>query len=60
MTKAEAARLTMILSFVAAALALAAALIEYTRRGEVNIGLVAAGIFLVAFGLGAKGRIARS
>jgi hypothetical protein len=59
MTKEGYAKLTMILAFVAAALALAAALIEYFRRGEVNVALVAAGLFLVAFGLGAKSRIPR-
>jgi hypothetical protein len=59
MTKEGYARLTLILSLVAAALALAAALIGYVRRGDVNVALVAAGIFLLAFGFGAKGRIAR-
>jgi hypothetical protein len=58
MTKEGYARLTMILSFVAAALALAAALVEYARHGEVKVSLIAAGIFLVAFGLGAKSRMA--
>lgn len=58
MTKEGYAKLTMILSFVAAALALAAALIEYARQGELNVGLIAAGVFLLAFGFGAKSRIA--
>ncbi|HVG09774.1 MAG TPA: hypothetical protein VNM67_18890 [Thermoanaerobaculia bacterium] len=59
MTKEGYARLTFILSIVAAALALAAALIEYARQGEVNIGLIAAGLFLLVFGFGAKSRITR-
>jgi hypothetical protein len=59
MTKEGYARLTFILSIVAAVLALTAALIEYVRQGEVNIGLIAAGLFLLAFGFGAKSRIAR-
>lgn len=59
MTKEGYAKLTWILSIVAAALALAAALIEYGRQGEVNIALIAAGLFLLAFGFGAKSRIGR-
>lgn len=59
MTKNGYAKLTLILSLVAAALALSAALIEYARQGEVKIGLIAAGLFLLAFGFGAKSRIAR-
>ena len=59
MTRQDSARLTFILSIVAAALALGAALIEYSRQGEVNIGLIAAGLFLLAFGFGAKSRIGR-
>ena len=57
MTKQGYAKLTLILSVVAAALALSAALIHYVRRGEVNIGLIAAGLFLLAFGFGARSRI---
>ncbi|MFL6199245.1 MAG: hypothetical protein ACJ76J_08725 [Thermoanaerobaculia bacterium] len=57
MTKEGYAKLTFILSIVAAALALVAALIEYFRQGEVNIALIAAGLFLLAFGFGAKSRI---
>lgn len=59
MTKEGYARLTLILSIVAAVLALSAALIEYIRQGEVNLALIAAGAFLLAFGFGAKNRIAR-
>ena len=59
MTKEGYARLTLILSVVAAALALAAALIEYVRQDEVNVALIAAGLFLLAFGFGAKSRIVR-
>ncbi len=59
MTKEGYANLTLILSIVAAGLALSAALIEYIRRGGVNISLIAAGLFLLALGFGAKSRIAR-
>ena len=59
MTKEGYAKLTLILSVVAAVLALAAALIEYVRQGELNAGVIAAGIFLLAFGFGARSRIAR-
>ncbi len=59
MTKEGYAKLTLILSLVAAALALSAALIKYVRRGEVDLALMAAGLFLLAFGFGAKSRIAR-
>ncbi len=57
MTKEGYAKLTWILSIVAAVLALSAALIEYARQGEVNVALIAAGLFLLAFGFGAKSRI---
>jgi hypothetical protein len=59
MTKEGYAQLTLILSIVAALLALSAALVEYLRRGQVNISLIGAGIFLLALGLGAKSRLAR-
>lgn len=57
MTKEGYAKLTLILSVIAAALAFTAALIEYVRQGEVNVALIAAGLFLLAFGFGAKSRI---
>lgn len=60
MQKESYAKLTLVLSLIAAALALSAALIEYVRQSKVNVGLIAAGIFLVAFGFGAKSRIAQS
>jgi hypothetical protein len=59
MTKNGYARLTLILSFVAAGLALSAALVEYARQGKVNIAMIAAALFLLALGFGAKSRIAR-
>ena len=59
MRKEGYAKLTWILSIVAAVLALSAALIEYVRQGEVNVALIAAGLFLLAFGFGARSRIAR-
>ncbi len=59
MTKEGYAKLTLVLFLVAAALALSAALVEYVGRGKVNVALVAAGLFLLAFGFGTKSRIAR-
>ena len=59
MAKEGYAKLTLILSLIAAALALSAALVEYARSGKVKIALIAAALFLVAFGFGAKSRIAR-
>ena len=57
MTKEGSAKLTLVLSIIAAALALSAALVEYLRKGEVKLSLIAAGIFLLAFGFGAKSLI---
>lgn len=59
MTKEGYAKLTLVLSILAAVLALSAALVQYVRRGEIYFALIAAGLFLLAFGFGAKGRIAR-
>jgi hypothetical protein len=56
MVSAAAARLTFILSLVAAALALTAAVIRYSKDGRVEWSLIAAAVFLVVFGLGARGR----
>jgi hypothetical protein len=55
--RADFAKLTLILSIVAATLALAAALVRYTVDGEVRWGLVAAAIFILAFGLSARNRL---
>ena len=60
MTKRGYANLTLTLSLVAAALALSAALVGYARSGEVKVSLIAAGIFLLAFGFGARGRMGAS
>jgi hypothetical protein len=57
MDQTRAARLTLILSIIAAALAFAAAVARYLKNGEVNISLIAASIFIFAFGLAARGRI---
>jgi hypothetical protein len=59
MTKDGYANLTLILSIVAAGLALAAALVEYIASRGVNISLIAAGLLLLALGFGAKSRIAK-
>jgi hypothetical protein len=56
MTTRGYANLTLILSLVAAALALSAAVIDYARRGEVKVSLIAAGIFILAIGFGAWSR----
>jgi hypothetical protein len=57
MTQANYVRLTLILAIVAAALAFGAAVVRYMSDGEIRWSLVAAGVFILAFGLGAKGRI---
>jgi hypothetical protein len=57
MTKANYARLTLILAIVAALLAFGAALIRYRADGEIRWSLIAAGVFILAFGAGAKARI---
>ncbi|MDX6696409.1 MAG: hypothetical protein QOF02_4012 [Blastocatellia bacterium] len=57
MTKEGSAKLTFVLSIIAAVLAFSAALIAYVRKGDVNISLVAAGVFLLAFGFGARSRM---
>lgn len=49
-------RLAVVLWFVAAALALAAAATRYLRSGEIEWGIVAAGLFLAAMGLSAWSR----
>ncbi|HEY0547300.1 MAG TPA: hypothetical protein VGC91_18115 [Pyrinomonadaceae bacterium] len=59
MTKEGYAKLTLILSIIAAALALSAALIMYLLRGEVNFALIGGGLFLLAFGFGAKSRLSQ-
>lgn len=59
MTKEGYARLTLILSIIAAVLALSAALIEYSLKGDINVALIAAGLFILAFGLGARKSIGR-
>jgi hypothetical protein len=57
MATTRAAKLTLVLSVVAAALALGAAVIRYQADGEIRWSLIAAAIFILAFGLGAKGRM---
>ena len=50
-------RLRLILSTVAAALALGAAVIVFVREGEIAWTLIAAGLFVLTFGISAKGRL---
>ena len=56
MEGARAFKPTFVLSVIAGALALAAALISYVSHGEISISLIAAAIFVLAFGLAARGR----
>jgi hypothetical protein len=57
MTKQGYASLTLILSIVAAILAFTAAAISYLRHGELKFSLIMAGLFLLAFGFGARNKI---
>ena len=54
--KQTSARLARTLSFVAAALAFAAATIQYVRDGQFRISYVAAALFFVVFGIAASRR----
>lgn len=56
MTKEGSANLMLVLSVIAAVLALSAALVGYLRRGDVNIALIVSGIFILAFGLTMRSR----
>jgi len=56
MTREKSARLTMILSIVAAVLAFAAAVITFVRSGEIKWTLIAAGLFVLTFAISTKGR----
>lgn len=53
----DSSRLTLILSIIAAALAIGAAVVRYTRDGEIRWSLIAAGVFILAFGIGARNRL---
>jgi hypothetical protein len=53
MTKSN---LTFVLALTAAGLAFAALLITYLRGGQMRFGLIAAGVFLIVFGIGARRR----
>ena len=52
----RAFKLTFVLSIVAATLALAAVLVRYINHGEIKISLIAAAMFVLAFGLTARSR----
>jgi hypothetical protein len=58
MTKEGYAKLTLILSIVAAVLALSAAVVQYVADREIRYLLIGAALFLIAFGFGARSRIA--
>ena len=51
--RADSAKWTLILSIVAAALALTAAFIRYTDDGDVEWKLIVAAAIVIAFGVGA-------
>ncbi len=53
------AKLTFVLSLIAAFLALAAAALRWFRHGTVDIALIAAALFLLAFGFGVRSRLER-
>jgi hypothetical protein len=57
MTNTTAATLTLVLSLIAAGLALSAACVTYARTGEVNLALIGGGLFVLVFGLGARSRM---
>lgn len=60
MAKAFPARLAAFLWLFAAALAFLAAVVAYTRRGEIKVVLLAAAIFLAAMGFGVLRRSRRA
>lgn len=45
------------LYLIAAALGLTAAIVDYVRRGEINVAMIAAAVFLTAFGFAMKRRM---
>jgi hypothetical protein len=58
--KAARIRLTALLWLAAAALAFGAAVLTYTRSGEIRVALLAAAIFLAAMGFGVLRRSRRA
>ena len=56
MLKPNAGDLTFGLAAIAAVLALVAAVVGYLRSGVMRWELIAAAVFILAFGLGARGR----
>ena len=60
MDKTARIRLTAILWLAAAALAFAAAVVTYTRSGEIRVALLAATLFLAAMGFGVLRRSRRT
>lgn len=56
MTREGTARLTMVLATTAALLAFAAAAITYSDTGEVKWTLIAAGLFILTFGISTRSR----
>jgi len=50
-------KVAVLMAFVASALSLAAAALEYSRSGQVRITLIGGGLLMLALGVGGIGRL---
>ncbi len=57
MSKEGFAKLILVFSIISFVLALTAAIVGYVQQGEVRISTIAAGVFILALGIGARSRI---
>ena len=57
MSKEGSANLILVFSIISFVLALTAAVVGYVQQGEVRISTIAAGVFILALGIGARSRI---
>ncbi len=57
MSKEGSANLIFVFSIISFVLALTAAIVGYVQQGEVRISTIAAGVFILAIGIGARSRI---
>ncbi len=57
MSKEGSANLILVFSIISFVLALTAAVVGYVQQGEVRISTIAAGVFILAVGIGARSRI---
>ncbi len=57
MSKEGSANLILVFSIISFVLALTAAVVGYVQQGEVRISTIAAGVFILAIGIGARSRI---